>query len=50
MFKIYKWESDNATPTVLLTTPKQANTTNAEIGETFTVAGAISNLYIYYTV
>ena len=50
IFKIYKWESDNATPTVLLTTPKQANTTNAEIGETFTVAGAISNLYIYYTV
>lgn len=50
MFKVYKWENDDAAPTVLFTTQKQANTTNAEIGETFTVAGAISNLYIYYTV
>ena len=50
MFKVYKWKNDDAAPTVLFTTQKQANTTNAEIGETFTVAGAISNLYIYYTV
>ena len=49
IFKIYKWESDNATPTVLLTTPKQANTTNAEIGETFTVAGAIKLIYLLYS-
>ncbi|WP_455584469.1 N-acetylmuramoyl-L-alanine amidase [Bacteroides sp.] len=49
-FKVYKWENDDATPTVLFTAQKQANMTNAEIGEAFAVAGAISNLYVYYPV
>ncbi len=49
MFKVYKWENDDAVPTVLFTVQKQDDMINAEVGETFTVGGAISNLYVYYT-
>ncbi|MDR1526329.1 MAG: T9SS type A sorting domain-containing protein [Dysgonamonadaceae bacterium] len=46
-FKIYKWDNDNAAPTLLFQSQKQGNWTTGIVGETFATAGASDHLKVY---
>ncbi|MDR0542704.1 MAG: T9SS type A sorting domain-containing protein [Dysgonamonadaceae bacterium] len=48
-FKVYKWDNDNAAPTLLFQSQKQGNWVSGIIGETFAVAGATDHLKLYTT-
>jgi hypothetical protein len=48
-FKVYKWDNDGATPTLLFESQRQANWITGIIGETFTVSGATDHMRVYTT-
>lgn len=48
-FKVYKWESDDVSPTVLFKTQNQGNWGTGIVGETFAVSGPSWNCKVYTT-
>lgn len=48
-FKVYTWDNDDATPSLLFQTQSQGNWSNGEMGETMTVSGPRWRFILYTT-